>query len=84
MIRHTTFKIYCDQTNSNIITHFVPRVFVKTSSFELLETYYTWAPLGDAVQSSIKMVYFTDVDKVKCVLQFEKNIWPHWFSSSFV
>jgi hypothetical protein len=32
-----------------------------------------WAPLVVTLQSSIKIAYFTDVEKEKCVLQFEQN-----------
>jgi hypothetical protein len=48
-------------------------VFINTSSFVPPGTSHVWAPLVVTLQSSIKIAYFTDVEKEKCVLQFEQN-----------
>jgi hypothetical protein len=54
--------------NSDITT-----LSVNTSSFAQLETWYSGSPLVGTLQSSIKIVYFSDVEKAKCVLQFKQN-----------
>jgi hypothetical protein len=48
-------------------------VSVNNSIYASLETWYPLSPLVGALQSSNKMVYFTDVEKAKYVLQFKQN-----------
>jgi hypothetical protein len=60
-IRYTNLKMYCDQTNSDITTQFV------AECLPTLQVLCPWSPQIGVLQSSIKMAYFTDMEKATWV-----------------